>query len=371
MVPAGTADARARARWAEATGGGAVERPPAMTPAAFDAATCSPFSLELRAALGPTAAVRTFEIAGGLPPGLAAEVHTDGRRPSATTVRTLRAAAAVVTDLYGRCPDQRLRVLLVENPEPKRLRPGAARTRDINSGFTLRRGSGGPAHVVVHRCEEMHRTLVHELLHVWRTHDDAVPARAAAQAAALLGAPRGVLLYEAYVEAVTWFLVNGFCAASSGRRSVRHIAAAAAAVSDAAPGPGTNAWAYYVGRSLLLADGGAAFGAAFLPRGAAARRLRADDGGFGDLVRLMERGLAMLGGPGLPRVRRMPETSTRLRMCACDMGPAFAPEGDGAREYRGGGHRGGAKRAAPRARCARAASAKARAAVAAVHRPCV
>ncbi len=183
--------------WAHSDGSRCRETA-AVSPAQFDATVRSAFG-----AVPAVAAVRSFAVEG-----LPVAVHTDGRRPSAPTVHALRAAWFVLTRLYGPCPHAGVAVFLADGRALKALPRGNAvvTVRHVNSGFSQ------GATVVVFRASELHRTLVHELLHVWRTHSPDRPQQQL-YAHAKLGAPRTALLTESFVEAVTYLVHGGFCRA--------------------------------------------------------------------------------------------------------------------------------------------------------------
>ena len=289
-----------------ATGAGAREVPPAVLPAGFAARLESGFNARPL----PIRAVRSFEIQGE--PNVL--INTDGRRPSSATVRAIKATVSTLTHLYGRCPHPRLTLYLVDNPVPKTLpRTGAVTTAHVNSGFS--QGSD----VVVFRRSEMHRTIVHELIHVWRTHS-LDRAQAQATAARELGAPARCLLTEAFVEAVTWLVHGGFC--SGGLDPSHALRAARAYLRVPAPDDGrTNGWAYFVGKALLVADGGRAFSARFFPHG---RGRRLDDAAaFSDLLALMRKAQNALGGRELPLAPDPGSMTAPVCMCNCSLGPAF------------------------------------------------
>jgi hypothetical protein len=283
-------------------GRGAAEVPTTLTPRRFDRLVKSKFGRVL-----PAASTRTFNIEG-----CGVVVHTNGRRPSSQTVRTIKAAAAVLREVYGPCPHARVFVHLADDPAPKRLpAPREPVTvRHINSGF-----SQGP-NVVAFRCSEMHRTIVHEMVHVWKTHSADRPAQQLF-ARLKLGAPKGCLLTESFVEAVTWLVHGGFCNKGlNPEHSLRVARAYLRAIDDGR----TNGWAYFVGKALLVADGGARFHDAFFT-GTKGTRLT-DAESHRALTALMAAAHDRLGGAGLPLA---PEPGdVELRLCDCSLGSAFA-----------------------------------------------
>jgi len=302
MQPASHAAARA---FQVSNGAGAKEVPPAVLPAGFAARVRSGFNAHPL----PVHAVRSFEVRAD---PLILVVNTDGRRPSSVTVRTLRATVTTLTYLYGRCPHAGVTLYLVDNPAPKTLpNTGPVTTAHVNSGFSQ------GADVVVFRNSEMHRTIVHEMIHVWRTHSLDRPQSQAA-ATRDLGAPPRCLLTEAFVEAVTWLVHGGFCGAGLDPAHALRAARAYLRVPDDGR---TNGWAYFVGKALLVSDGGRAFSARFFPHG---RGRRLDDaGGFSDLLTLMRQAQLALGGRGLPLAPEPGSLSAPPCMCNCSLGPAF------------------------------------------------
>jgi len=251
-------------------------------------------------------------------------VHTTGRRPSATTVRVLRATAMVLTSLYGPCPHAAVAVFLGDDPAVKSLPASSASpitVHHVNSGFSQ------AGRVVVFRTSEMHRTIVHELVHVWKTHSlDRSEQQLFAHAK--LGAPIACLLTEAFVEAVTWLVHGGFC---PGGLSPAHSLRVARAYLTASDDGRTNGWAYFVGRALLVADGGARFHSAFFRTDAsgalAGVRLVSADA-HRALVRVMAAAYAALGGRGLPGAPA-PGRHIALKLCDCTLGESFSQTRDG------------------------------------------
>ena len=242
------------------------------------------------------------------------------RRPSAATVRTLKATVQALYKLYGPSKNVPLEVYLVANPAPK-THARVLTERNVNSGFTA---FSRPARVVVFRCEEMHKVLVHELLHFWGTHSTDVPASAAEYAHRELGAPRNALVFEAYVEAVATLLMSCYCSDAPPETRVmaesRHSAKVAKYIISTTNETGrTNAWMYYVGKACLLADAPALL-AWLMPVGRPRVRTLAGAAAYMSFIKLMERGMTKLGGSTLNAV----SVSKRdMRMCECNLGPAF------------------------------------------------
>ena len=312
--------------WSRAHGRGAVETDPALTPARFTRMSRSQFGTP-----PPVNRTRTFEVSvsARMPRRARVRVHTSGRRPSEHVFRVLRATIDVLARVYGPYPraDQ-LEVLLHDDPTPKRFPARGERLapHHINSGFSV------GARIVVLRRAEMHRTLVHELVHVWATHGMDFPV-VQKQAHRELGAPPGCLLTESFVECVTWLVHGGFC-----KRGLDpdHALAVARAYSDRVTGDDgtTNGWAYFVGKALLVADGACRFHAAFFrtsgasgptPPSVPVRRRLVTSRDHSCLLGLMREARRGLGGIHVPN-----RTSARIarspRMCACSLGEPFERE---------------------------------------------
>ena len=285
-------------------GSGARETAPAMSPKRFDQYVKSTFG-EVR----PSDTVRTFVMeADGV------VIHTSGRRPSAQTVKVIRATAKVLATVYGPRPHEAVQVFLADNPLPKTLpRPGAPVTvTHINSGFSQ------GCNVVVFRCSEMHRTLVHELVHCWRTHSLDRPEQQLF-AHLKLGAPKACLLTESFVEATTWLVYGGYC--SRGLDAAHALRTAKAYLRSVDDGR-TNGWAYFVGRALLVADGGKRFHDEFFKGMHGTRMIDAE--AHRGLVRIMAASYAKLGGKGLPLAPEPAKGAPEpLRLCNCSLGAPF------------------------------------------------
>lgn len=288
-------------------GSGARETHPAMIPRKFDQYVKSTFG-EVR----PTQVVRTFDMAGE-----GVVIHTSGKRPSTQTIRVIRATIKVLETVYGPRPYEIVQVFLADNPAPKTLPPPGTTVTvtHINSGF-----SQGP-NVVVFRCSEMHRTLVHELVHCWRTHSLDRPEQQLF-AHLRLGAPKGCLLTEAFVEAVTWLVYGGYC--SKGLDAEHALRTARTFLLSKDDGR-TNGWAYFVGRALLVADGGKRFHDEFF-KGMHGTRLM-DAESHRALVRVMSAAYKKLGGKGLPLAPSPTKGATAsMRLCNCSLGAPFTTE---------------------------------------------
>lgn len=250
--------------------------------------------------MGVPTKVRSFLVAG-----IPVVVHTDGRRPSGVTFRTIRATYSTLKDVYGECPHDSVVVYLRDNPEPKTLpEHRAVHVRDINSGF-----SWGNL-VAVFRNSELHRTLVHELVHVWKTHSRDMKHHQIV-AAKRLNAPAACLLTESFVEAVTWLLYGGFCTTGL---NVKHALAQASGYLNVKDDGSTNGWAYFVGKAYLVADGGRMFHNAFFPKGGAVRLM--DKAAFDSLLTIMLHFHA---------VAKILPSKSRFRpvLCACDVGAPY------------------------------------------------
>ena len=258
---------------------------------------------------------RTFKVdAGAISP---VYVHTSGRRPSTSTVRALRAGIEVMTVVYGAYPHTRaLEVFLHDNPARKSFphRSESITVDHVNSGFSDSKGR-----IVVLRSSEMHRTLVHELIHVWRTHGrDHKTAQL--RAITTLGAPPQCLLTESFVEAVTWLIHGGFC--SRGLDPMASVKTARAYL-DVVDDGSTNAWAYFVGKAFLIADGGQNFHKAFF-RGHTPKGVRlVSAGDHAKLLSVMQEACQALGGAKMPRVPAQPHIMRAPLLCACSPGPAY------------------------------------------------
>jgi hypothetical protein len=240
--------------------------------------------------------------------GLPVVVHTDGRRPSGVTFKTIRAVYATLHEVYGECPHESVVVYLRDNPEPKTLPTNrTVHVKDINSGF-----SWGNL-VAVFRNSELHRTLVHEFIHVWKTHSRDLKHHQSV-AHKRLGAPPGCLLTESFVEAATWLVYGGFC--TSGL-DVKHALAQAGGYLDVEDDGKTNGWAYFVGKAYLIADGGRMFHDAFFPKRGAVKLT--DRAAFDSLLTIMQHFHA---------VAKILPSKSRFRfrpiLCACDVGAPYA-----------------------------------------------
>lgn len=274
-----------------------------MSPSRMDRECASHFSDGQ--GLATPASVRRFECGPGV------VLYTDGRKPGPSTARTVRATVATLFAVYGPCPHPGgVRVVLRENSAPKRF-PGTGPVTEghINSGF-----SQGDR-IVVFRCSEMHRTLVHEFLHVWKSHGPDSPGEQAVATRAL-SAPHGCLLSESFVEAATWLIYGGFCPRSLDPGAALTTARRYLSVQDDGR---TNGWAYFVGKALLVADGGAAFHNVFF---SGARRLGRRCSGataYRELVRVMSR-----NRDSVPDMSPLPSKGHLPILCGCDLGPAFS-----------------------------------------------
>lgn len=266
---------------------------------------------------------RTFHV-GGITtsgPGMPCfSIHTSGRRPSSVTIRTLRAAAAVLSLAYGPCQSssRKLDVFLHDDPRPKVFPTGTfVRTQDINSGFS------SPGKIVVFRCSEMHRTLVHELVHAWGVHGSD-SKRAQAIASRELGAPSDCLLTESYVEAVTWLVHGGFCPTGL---DTKYALSTAHAYLDVMDDGRTNGWAYFVGKALLVMDGGRRFHDTFFA-------YKGDE--LGDVVGVRlcnagtHRSLVHIMTEAYPEFRRATKSASTLAshrhailLCPCSLGSGY------------------------------------------------
>lgn len=299
MVCATPLSKRASDAWCASNGRGVRELPPRYSPSIFARLITSPFT-ERRVPRH----TRTFLVD-------TVHIHTAGRRPSVATIRTLRATAAVLTSVYGRYPQEKsMEVMLSDDPSPKRFpNSGHASVQHINSGFSAK------SRIVITRCSEMHRTIIHEMVHVWRAHGRDFPA-AQKLAHQLVLAPKGCLLTEAYVEAVTWLIHGGYCAEGLNPQYALSIAKAYLNMNDIGS---TNAWAYIVGKALLVQDGGVKFYNAFIASGL---RMTSELDHL-RLVQIMHQATHHLGGPRLDRIP-LPRPM-RLVYCSCSLGHAYEP----------------------------------------------
>lgn len=282
--------------WAGSDGTGASEVPSTLRTAEFKQRVSSAFISRPVT----VSRVRSF-VLDAL--GTKVTINTNGRRPSAVTIRTIKATFATLHACYGPCPYEAVDFFLMDDPSVKVFPTRKPVTVDnVNSGFSQ------GAVVVAYRCSEMHRTIVHEMLHVWKTHSlDRRDVQR--RATAVLGAPVGCLLTEAFVEAVTWLIHGGFCprglnADHAVRVALRYLLS---------PDDGqTNGWAYFVGKAMLVADGGAAFHREF----------------FEPVVRLMDAQahrtlLALMVASKAVVSARDDGREVSARMCDCALGDAF------------------------------------------------
>lgn len=281
--------------WAKA-GCKGLEIAPSMSAHEFQVSSASKFSVDM----GLPTKVRSF-----LVDTVAVVVHTDGRRPSNVTFRVIRAACGVLKEVYGECPHESIVIYLRDNMEQKSLpvdRP--VRVKDINSGFSWDNS------LTVFRNSELHRTLVHELVHVWRTHSKD-SKKHQALAARTMRAPPGCLLTEAFVEAVTWLIHGGFCTTGL---NAKHALAQASGYLNVKDDGSTNGWAYFVGKAYLVADGGRMFHDTFFPQAGAVRLM--DRAAFDSLLAIMQH---------FHGVTKLQPSKSRFKpvLCACDVGEPY------------------------------------------------
>ena len=233
---------------------------------------------------------RSFRIhTSGL--GTHVDIHTcDDKRPSSSILTMAAFATLTLETLYGPCPcEQGVCIFLLPGGPRTRLPVGQSLQIDqVNSAFSTTYRGWGIA--VCYRCAEMHRLIVHELMHVWRVHDtsDVRDVECDAELRAL-GCPFGasVRLSEAVVEALTWLVLLG-TGHSTEEAEMHHAAVLAHSylACDCDAGH-TNAWAYIVGRYLLIADGGDAFCAWVLADASSrARRVRGA-AAWRDIIKIM------------------------------------------------------------------------------------
>ena len=288
------------AAWRASTGRGVQELSPQYSPSTFACLITSPFT-ERRVPVQ----TRTFVVD-------TCRIHTAGRRPSVATIRTLRATAAVLTHFFGTYPQRKpLEVMLSDDPEPKSLPDhGPIAAKHVNSGFSTR------SRIVIARCSEMHRTIIHEMLHVWRVHGCDWPA-AQELAKRTLRAPLACLLTESFVEALAWLIHGGFCAKGLDPHSALSTAKSYLDMRDTGS---SNAWAYIVGKALLIEDGGLLLFNTFV---SPCRRLFSEPDHL-LLVHIMQQSARRLGGADLGRVS--PLCHKHLIYCACSLGPAYRPD---------------------------------------------
>lgn len=285
----------AKKHW-ESSGSSGKEVSPIVSPSTFRDMTHSKFGKDL----GVPKVVKTFELVD-----IPVMIHTQGRRPSTTTFRTIRSTYHVLREIYGESPHETISVYLREDGRSKCLpEKRAVSVEDINSGF-----SAGDR-IVVFRCSEMHRTLVHEMLHVWKVHGkDSKKHQKFSRSR--LGAPENCLLTESFVEAITWLIFGGYCPKSM---DPMHPLSQARGYLNVRDDGKTNGWAYFVGKAYLLVEGGKVFHQAFFPGGRGARLIT--DRSFDVLVNIMlsaHRSLELK-----PSKSRLPPV-----LCNCSLGSPY------------------------------------------------
>ena len=204
-----------------------------------------------------TGHVRLFDVSCAGVTSAHIEVLTcNGGAPSQPFLSVLMVSVAFLEDMIGACPcsDGTRVLLLAGEPRTEKTGGGPLLIDHINSGFSY--SVRDRSHVVVFRCAEAHRTLVHELMHVWGIHGKEVHC-AQTMAMRHLGSPRGTLLSEAFVEAVTWLLMRGLSPSTTDAEEISHSLTLARQFTACACDDGTtNAWSYIVGKALLISDGG-------------------------------------------------------------------------------------------------------------------
>jgi hypothetical protein len=240
-------------------------------------------------------------------------------KPSHVTVRLVKACAASLGRMFGPPKYSKMVLLLIQNGDDK-IATSPLTKRKVNTGFSL----GNT--VVVYRCQEMHKVLVHEMLHFWGTHDNATDASAQALVHRL-GAPRDCVLYESYVETLATIMMCGFCARSGSPRErlqkevVQAYRSAKTVVSMEQHD--TNVWAYYVARACLFACMPELSGWLGSPKAGGVRRLKGSVA-WNTYARIVEQGMARLGGPTLAALPPPKKHTLVLRSCDCNLGPSFS-----------------------------------------------
>lgn len=279
---------------------------------------------------------REFDVSCAVGVKCAIRVITcNGYAPSSTLLGASTVAVASLCDLFGPCPHAGgVKIVLLDGGPRTEFRGGddhpaeALAVEHVNSGFSYE--AGGCGYVVVFRCAEAHRTVVHELLHAWRVHtrDD---SKAQSMAERHLGAPPACLLSESFVEALTWLLLRGFGPSTTDDEELAHSSDLVRSYfACACDGGQTSAWCYIVGKHLLISDRGASL-CAFLTRGDTSgaalphsrSRTLSGRSSYVEVVKIMCSHAGRIGkhkeAASAP-LNRMP----RIRMVANDWGPAFA-----------------------------------------------
>lgn len=251
--------------------------------------------------------------------GIKVTVHVSAQyKPSSVTVKLLKASIASLTRMFGPAKYKEFTLILVQSNEDK-VSDGPLTKRKINTGFSM----GNT--IVVYRCQEMHKVLVHELLHFWGTHDNIVDGYAS-ELVHRLGAPQNCLLYESYVETVATIMMCGFCTKSGTPRErlqkeiIQSYKSAKQVVS--VEQHDTNVWAYYVARACLFAcvvdlSGWLSTASGFT------RKLKGTQA-WKSYSHIIEKGMKKLGGPSLTKLAASKNKSMVLRSCDCNLGPSFS-----------------------------------------------
>lgn len=294
-------------QWKSCDGTGLVSSPVNISKTDFSKALLNDYSRHIN----PTHELKTY---GLLASGITVTIHVSAKsKPSNITIKLLKACFSSMTILYGPAKYKQLILFLVENDQDK-IAHGQLTKSKVNTGFSLTNT------IAVYRCQEMHKVLVHELMHFWGTHDNTVD-QYAAKLVHRLGAPKDCLLFEAYVESVATIFMCGFCAKSGTpqerlQRETNQVFKSAKQVvmMDQVD---TNVWAYYIARACLFACQTEFF--SWLKN---TRKLKGPIAWktFADII---EKGMKKLGGPTLNKLPVSHKSSIVLRSCDCNLGPSF------------------------------------------------
>lgn len=296
-------------QWMSCDGTGLVVSPVNISKAEFTKILLNDYSQHVN----PKHDLKTY---GLLASGIKITIHVSARsRPSSITIKLLKACLSSLTTLYGPAKYKNLILFLVENDEDK-FAVSPLTKRKVNTGFSQANT------IAVYRCQEMHKVLVHELMHFWGTHDNFAD-QYAVRLVQRLGAPKDCLLFEGYVESIATIMMCGFCAKSGTpqerlQRETSQVFRSAKQVVMMEQ-IDTNVWAYYIARACLFACQKEFF--SWLHTNSGTRKLKGPLAwkSFADII---EKGMKKLGGPTLNKLQSN-KTSIILRSCDCNLGPSF------------------------------------------------